>query len=182
MQGRLEDLPVPQLLTMLAGARKTGLLVMLCEGHAAEVRFEAGRVTGCLVDGRTDIAVGKSLQRLLAWTAGTFEVRNILAHAESNAGDGEAVETLLAEGLREQEDLQRILPRLPTRVGVTATPDLDALDPDDRDILVLAAQNSHVQDILDATRLSDLKAAQRIAALITRGLLVAFGDGSGGAK
>ncbi|HUK65765.1 MAG TPA: hypothetical protein VLV17_02975, partial [Anaeromyxobacteraceae bacterium] len=70
-------------------------------------------------------------------------------------------------------DLMRLRPRLPARVAMVGSlSTLGTLDAVDRALLALAEQRHDVQEVLDATPLSDLEAAQRIAALLTRGLLV----------
>jgi hypothetical protein len=171
-RGRLEDAPLPDLLQLLATSRSTCAVLLERDGHGAEILIERGRMVGCAVDGRVDISPRKSLHRLLAWTAGIFELRE--AVASSPPGAGEPLEPLIADGIAQIEDLMRLRPRLPTRVAVAgplqALPAVDAVD---RTLLVLAEQRHEIQDILDATPLSDLEAAQRIAALLTRGLLVA---------
>jgi len=171
-RGRLEDAPLPDLLQLLANARSSCQVLLERDGHGAEILIERGRMLACAIDGRVDIPPRKSLHRLLAWTAGAFELRE--AAGTSPPGAGEPLEPLLADGLAQLQDLMRLRPRLPAQVMVTGSLQaLAAVDAVDQALLALADQRRDVQEILDASPLSDLEAAQRLAALLTRGLLSA---------
>lgn len=169
-QGRLEDVPVPDLLQLLATARRTGVLTLEREGHVAEVVVDTGRLARCAIDGCAGVSARKSLQRLLAWSSGEYVFRPGVGH-----GAGEPLEPVLAEGLVQLDDLVRLLERLPARLQ--AVPGAaGAAEPEDRALLALVVQHGRLQAVLDATPLADLEAAQRIAALLTHGLLAPAGD------
>jgi hypothetical protein len=72
--------------------------------------------------------------------------------------------------MRQLDELRRLFPRLPKRF--TAVPGhAEGVDEIDRALLALAVQRGSLQGVLDATPLTDLEAAQRVAALLARGLL-----------
>lgn len=171
MQGRLEDVPLPDLLQLLASARKTGVLRIHARGHEAEVEVSQGSLVRCALDGRDDLSTGKSLIRMLAWTQGGFELRRAAQTATSGALPGEPLQPLLLESLRQLDELRRVVPRLPGRIVAAAAPS-DDLDASDLGLLALAAQLGSLQAVLDATPLPDAEAARRIAALVARGFLL----------
>lgn len=177
IQGLIEEVPLPDVLQLLATARKTGILAVQGEGHAAEVWLDRGRVTECILDGREDLAPHKSLYRVLGWSNGRFELRS-----EGEEGNTrpipqkkpvpQPVEVLIMEGMRQLDELKRLRSNLPDRLVPTgkADPDLDEMD---RSLIALSAEGQTVQGILDATELADVEAAERLLALVRHGFLMA---------
>jgi len=172
MQGRIEEVPLPDLLQLFGTSRKSGLLVVQGEGHAAEVRLDKGRVVGCVVDGREDLAPEKSFYRLLGWTSGHFELKPAVAGAAGQRPISESIEGLLMEGMRQHDELRRLRAALPARFAVVAGASA-GLDAAERALLALAAQHGTLEGVLDAAQLPDLPAAERLEKLLQRGLLVA---------
>jgi Domain of unknown function (DUF4388)/FHA domain len=171
MQGRLEDVPLQDLLQLFATARKTGVLAIQQAGHDAELEVDKGCLVRCVIDGQTDLSARKTLVRLLAWTQGNFELRRASPGAATGGPPPEPLEHLLLEGMRQLDELRRLLPRLPRRftLGTAPTEDMDEID---LALLAFAAQGGSLEGVLDATPLPDLEAAQRIGVLLTRGFLV----------
>jgi pSer/pThr/pTyr-binding forkhead associated (FHA) protein len=172
MQGRIEEVPLPDLLQLFGTSRKSGLLVVQGTGHAAEVRLEKGRVVGCVIDGREELAPEKSFYRLLGWKSGHFELKPAAAPVPGQRAISESIEGLLMEGMRQQDELRRLRDALPARFAVVAGGN-EGLDPADRALLALAAQHGTLEGVLDAAQLPDLAAAERLEKLAQRGLLVA---------
>jgi Domain of unknown function (DUF4388)/FHA domain len=171
MQGRIEEIPIPDLLQLFATSKKTGLLVVQADGHTAEVQLERGCVTGCTLDGRLDLPPAKCFFRLLGWAVGRFELHPAAVGAPGTPTFSEPLEMLLMEGMRHIDELRRLAPSLPARVAPGASPPTD-LEPEDRAILALARSFGLVAAVLDGAPLTDLEAAQRVAALLQRGALV----------
>jgi len=172
MQGRLEEVPLPDLLQLFGTARKTGVLTIQRDVHTAEIHFDKGRVTACAIDGRDDLTPEKSFYRLLGWASGHFELRPASSPPEGQRPMSESIEGLLMEGMRQLDELRRLRGKLPGHVAADSSPPED-VDADDRALLALAAQHGSVDAVLDATPLPDLAAAERLAALLSRGLLMA---------
>jgi hypothetical protein len=174
MQGRLEEVPLPDLLQLFATSRKSGVLAVHGEGHEAQIVLERGRVTSCVIDGRTEHGAEKSFYRLLSWTAGTFELEPAPASAQAEATTtlGASLEALLMEGMRQLDELRRLRSILPVRFAPGAAPPAD-LEAEDGAMLALARRLGAREAVLDATALTDLAAAERLAKLVQRGLLKA---------
>jgi hypothetical protein len=172
MQGRLEEVPLPDLLQLFGTSRKSGVLVLQHEGHTAELRLDKGRVVSCVLDGRGDLPGDKTFYRLVDWTTGSFELGPAPASAAPVAqGLGQPMEALLMEGMRQHDELKRLRASLPPLLAPGGAPGGD-VDADDRALLVLAATEGRLEAVLDAMPLPDLAVAERLAALLQRGLLV----------
>jgi FHA domain/Domain of unknown function (DUF4388) len=171
MQGRIEDVPLQDVLQLFASGKKTGILAVQRPGHEARVEIEKGSLVRCVIDGRADLSTRKTLTRLFAWTQGTFELQRVAPAAAPGGPSPEPLQPLLVEAMRELEELRRLVPRLPARFAAGAAP-VDDLDDADVALLALAAQVGSREGVLDVTPLSDLEAAQRLGALVARGLLV----------
>jgi Domain of unknown function (DUF4388)/FHA domain len=172
MQGRLEEVPLPDLLQLFGTARKTGVLTIQRDVHAAEIHFDKGRVVACAIDGRDDLTPEKSFYRLLGWSSGHFELRPAGGAPEGQRPISESIEGLLMEGMRQLDELRRLRGKLPAHVAADTSP-AEEVDVEDRALLALAAQHGSVDAVLDATPLPDLAAAERLVSLLARGLLVA---------
>ncbi|GEJ55889.1 DUF4388 domain-containing protein [Anaeromyxobacter diazotrophicus] len=172
MQGRIEEVPLPDLLQLFGTSRKTGLLVVQGDGHAAEVRLDKGRVVGCVIDGREELAAEKSFYRLLGWSHGHFELKPAAPGGAGLRPIAASMEGLLMEGMRQTDELRRLRQALPLRFAVVAGGS-EGLDATDRALLALAAQHGALEGVLDAAQLPDLAAAERLERLVQRGLLVA---------
>jgi hypothetical protein len=172
MQGRLEEVPLPDLLQLFATSRKSGILVVQGQSHTAQVGLERGRVTSCVIDGRTDHGAEKSFFRLLSWTDGLFELQPASAPpvAEGTTSLGASLEALLMEGMRQMDELKRLRTMIPARL-VPAGPPPPDLEEEDRGLLALAMRLGQRDAVLDATPMADLPAAERIARLLQRGFL-----------
>ena len=171
LEGRLDVVPLPDLLQLLATTGKAGVVTIQRDRHTAEVHLQGRRITRCVIDGRKDISAAKSFFRLLAWTSGHFELRRAPSSSDGPGPEAPFVEALLLEGMRQLDEMQRLRCKLPTRFAVVDEPS-EVLDQEDRSLLALAAQGRTLDELLDATPLLDLEAAQRLMALFTRGFLV----------
>ncbi len=171
MQGRIEEVPLPDLLQLFGTSRKSGLLVVQGTSHAAEVRLDKGRVVGCVLDGREDLSSEKSFYRLLGWSAGHFELKPAPATPPTGRAIAASMEGLLMEGMRQQDELRRLHGVLPARFAVV-TASTSGLDAADRALLTLAAQHGALDAVLDATQQPDLVVAERLEKLASRGFLV----------
>ncbi len=170
MQGRLEEVALPDLLQLLVAAGKGGILTIRRDGHAAELHLENGCVLRCAIDGRDGVPVQKSFYRLLAWRTGHFD----LCRGPASSGGsprGQPVGALLMEGIYQLGELERLRSELPSRFAICAVQE-EGLEAEDRALLALVAQDRSLEEVLDATPLSDLEAARRLVALLARGALV----------
>jgi hypothetical protein len=175
MTGRLEEVPLPDLLQLLAASRKTGTMVVHGERDEARLHVKDGRPVGCALGGAPGIPSRKSFSRLLRWTAGTFELRppeDVPAEATLD----EPMEAVLIDGLRQLDELAALgdripAPDAPVAVVVPLATRLRELAPEELDLVELALAGGTVQALLDRSPDADADVLKRLVRLVERGVL-----------
>ncbi|WP_242334540.1 DUF4388 domain-containing protein [Anaeromyxobacter sp. SG66] len=169
IEGNLAQIPIADLLQILAGNRKTGRLTVEREGERAEIALSDGRV----VDAAMGAAVGeKALWRLLTRREGQFAfVPGALAGPRRI---DRRVEELVLEGLRQADELARLLPALPppgdlVELAVHPSEIPAGLHPVTEEVVALLAGPRRFQDVVDRCRASDLETVRALVALLERG-------------
>jgi CheY-like chemotaxis protein len=169
LEGNLAQIPLVDLLQILAVNRKTGRLHVARGKERSEVALVEGRV----VDARVGPVSGeKALFRMLSRREGQFAF---------HPGD-EAVEPrihrklddLLLEGARQADEMARLVPALPgpdERVELAVPPGEipPGLHPVTEEVVSLLLEPRRLEDLLDAAQATDLEAGRAVAALLERG-------------
>jgi DNA-binding response OmpR family regulator len=169
IEGNLAQIPLVDLLQILAVNRKSGRLALEREGERAEISLESGRV----VDARTRHAEGeKALFRLLALREGQFAFVPGVAPGEPRID--RKVEELVLEGLRQSDEVAALLPALPRpndviELAVHPTELPQGLHPVTAEIVALLRAPATFQDLVDRASATDLEALRAIAALLEKG-------------
>ncbi len=178
VQGRLEEVPLVDLLQLLSTSKKTGAIVIRgYRGGRAHLR--TGKVVSAVIDADPTLPPKKALYRMIAWTQGAFEFA-------SQEGDplpampneiAESTEQLIAEALQQADELARgNLPAATAAIGIAMplAPRLRDLTPDELELVQLIHNYGVVQAVLDRAAGSDLEVSRKIAALMQRGYLRQF--------
>jgi DNA-binding response OmpR family regulator len=169
IEGNLAQIPLVDLLQILAVNRKTGRLALEREGERAEIALESGRV----VDARTRAAEGeKALYRLLALREGQFAFVPGAAPAEPRID--RKVEELVLEGLRQSDEVAALLPSLPqandtVELAVHASEIPAGLHPVTAEVVALLRAPCSFQELVDRCSATDLEAMRAVAALLEKG-------------
>src|SRR5512144_1292503 len=169
IEGNLAQIPLVDLLQILAVNRKTGRLAIEREGERAEIALDGGRV----VDARMGSAAGeKALYRVLTRREGQFAF-------VPGAADGEPrierkVEELVLEGLRQADEVARLLPTLPQpgdllELAVHPSEIPAGLHPVTEEVVALLDRPRRLDEVVDACHASDLEAMRAVLALLDRG-------------
>ena len=172
LEGNLAQIPLPDLLQILAVNRKSGRLTVEREGEKAEVTLAEGRV----VDAQLGAVVAeKALWRLLTRREGQFAFLPAVAGAAAAPERiTRRLDDLLLEGLRQADELARLAPSLPAardRVELLVAPaDLPGgLHPVTAEVVALLGSPRPFGELIDRCRASDLEASRGVAALLERG-------------
>jgi DNA-binding response OmpR family regulator len=185
IEGNLAQIPLVDLLQILAVNRKSGRLALEREGEQAEIFLDQGRV----VDARAGAVQGeKAIFRLLTLREGQFAFvpaatsPDFHGPAERGRGGGFAgearidrrVEELVLEGLRQGDELAAILPELPQvgeAVELAVQPrDIPAgLHPVTAEVVSLLDRPRTLREVVDGCAASDLEAYRALHALLERG-------------
>ncbi|HUL57892.1 MAG TPA: FHA domain-containing protein [Anaeromyxobacteraceae bacterium] len=176
MEGRLEEIPLPDLLQLLAASRKTGVLVLHGDGAEGRIHLAEGKLLACTIPGSEALPARKAFARLLRWAGGTFALGPAQPRPQPAAALEENLEVLLVDGLRELDELRVLGDRLPPAdaalvVPLPLGPPLRALAPEELDVFQRALAGGRVRDLLDRSPEPDADVARRIAALVEKGYL-----------
>jgi pSer/pThr/pTyr-binding forkhead associated (FHA) protein len=177
VQGRLEEVPLVDLLQLLSTSKKTGAIEI--RGYRpGRVHLRSGKVVSALIESDPSLPPKKALYRMVGWNQGAFEFvpsEGELAPLPNEITEG--TEQLVMEALQQGDELgQGNLPAATAAIGVAMplTPRLRDLTPEDLDILQLVHNYGVVQAVLDRASGSDLQISQKLASLIERGYLKKF--------
>jgi len=169
IEGNLAQIPLVDLLQILAVNRKTGRLAVEREGERAEIALVQGRV----VDAHMGAAAGeKALFRLLTRREGQFAFVPGPPGAEERIE--RKVEELVLEGLRQADEVARLLPSLPqpgevVELAVHPSEIPPGLHPVTEEVVALLDEPRRLEEVVDRCRASDLEAMRAVVALLERG-------------
>jgi hypothetical protein len=177
VQGRLEEVPLVDLLQLLSTSKKTGAIVI--KGYrGGRVHLRNGKVVSAVIDADPTLPPKKALYRMISWTQGGFEFvpqDGDLPPMPNEIAD--ATEHLIIEALQQVEELARgALPASTLSIGIAMplSPRLRELSPEELDLLQLVHNYGVVQAVLDRAAGSDLEIARTLQSLIDRGYLRRF--------
>ncbi len=169
IEGNLAQIPLMDLLQILAVNRKTGRLAIEREGERAEIVLDEGRI----VDARMGAATGeKALYRVLTRREGQFAFVPGAAPGEPRIE--RKVEELVLEGLRQADEVARLLPGMPQpgdllELSVHPSEIPAGLHPVTEEVVALLDRKRRFDDLVDACHASDLEAMRAVLALVERG-------------
>jgi hypothetical protein len=176
VHGRLEEVPLVDLLQLLSTSKKTGAIIIngLRGGH---VHLRGGKIVSAVIDADPTLAPRKALYRMVSWMQGGFEFvpQDELPPMPDEIAD--APERLIGDAMQQADELARGgLPSGTAALGIAMplSPPLRQLSPEELDLLQLVHNYGVVQAVLDRAAASDLEAARQIASLIERGYLRLF--------
>jgi pSer/pThr/pTyr-binding forkhead associated (FHA) protein len=177
VQGRLEEVPLVDLLQLLSTSKKTGAIVI--QGYrGGRVHLRNGRVVAAVIDADPTLPPKKALYRMVGWTQGGFEFVPQEGELPPMPNEiQESTEALVMEAMQQQDELARgTLPAPTAAIGIAMplTPRLRDLTAEEVDLVQLVHNYGVVQAVLDRAQGSDLEVAQKLAALLQRGYLRQF--------
>jgi DNA-binding response OmpR family regulator len=173
IEGNLAQIPLVDLLQILAVNRKSGRLAVEREGEHAEVLLVEGRV----VDARMGAVAGeKALWRLLTRHEGQFAFVPGAAAGDAPERIERKLDELVLEGLRQADELERLVPTLPQPRDVLALAAHSSeippgLHPVTEEVVALLAAPLTFAEVLDRSHASDLEATRAVLALLEHGYL-----------
>ncbi|HUL61288.1 MAG TPA: DUF4388 domain-containing protein [Anaeromyxobacteraceae bacterium] len=169
IEGNLAQIPLVDLLQILAVNKKSGRLAVEREGERAEVALDQGRV----VDAQMGAVGGeKALWRLLTRREGQFAF--VPGPPGGTVRIERRLEELVLEGLRQADEVARLLAALPQPqdlVELTVHPSEipPGLHPVTEEVVALLGAPRPFAEVVDRCRASDLEAMRAVSALLERG-------------
>jgi hydrogenase maturation factor len=174
MTGKIEEIPLPDLLQLFHTSKKNGVLVV-SGAQEGRVYLRQGRVYYAIIDDNHELGPQKSFNRIVTWEHGDFELRPPDAQEFMVELDS-STEALLMDALRlldEYRRLERDLPPMDAPLGL-AMPlpgHLRGLTPEQLDVLQLAHNYGTLRGVLDHSDKDDAVAAQTLQELMKKGYL-----------
>ena len=185
MSGKIEEVPVPDLLQLFSTSKKSGVLsIRPSAGGEGRIYMRNGRIYYASINNQHELGPQKAFQRILAWPEGLFELTGPSTEKFMLELDA-STESLLMEAARQTDELKRLEPQLPaptTRFSLASplNPPLRELNPDQLDTLQLVINLGRLSQVLDKSMLSDLDTWQAVLHLIRKGYIREARGGSQG--
>lgn len=172
MTGKLEEVPLPDLLQLFHTSKKNGVLVVTNE-QEARIYLRQGKVYYAVINENHDLGPQKSFNRIITWEHGEFELRPP-DNQEFMVELDESTEHLLMEALRQLDELRRVQGSLPPldqtlMIAVPLQVPLRDLNPDELDVLQLILNWGTLQGVFDNNPQDDVALATIAASLLERG-------------
>jgi hypothetical protein len=171
MTGKIEEIPLPDLLQLFHTSKKNGVLVVTNE-HEGKIYLRQGRVYYAVIDENHNLGPQKSFNRIVTWEQGDFELRpadpqEFMVEMDSST------EALLMDALRQLDEYKRIQKDLPPfatnlALAMPMTAQLRELGPELLDVLQLVHNYGSLGGVLDHSEQDDVVAAESVLQLIKR--------------
>ncbi len=174
MTGKIEEVPLPDLLQLFGTSKKNGVLSIKAD-REAKIFLRQGKVYYAVIDNNHDIGPLKTFYRVVRWEKGDFELLPPDSQSFMVEMD-ESTEALLMEGLRQLDELRRIegtlpAPEAPLTLALPLTAPLRELSHEQLDLLQLCHNLGAMQNVLDKASGTDLETATALLELIKKGYL-----------
>lgn len=177
MSGRLEDVPVPDLLQLFSSSRRSGVLFVRGTDAEGRIRLRDGHVFHAGIGPADEMDPMKALCRIIGWPRGDFRFEPPDDSVELLLELEDTTENLLVRAMHQLDEFRRIRGELPPAETTLAVPQpLDAplgrLNALSLDIFQLAHNEGRVDRILDRSPATDYETASALLELLTGGYLV----------
>jgi pSer/pThr/pTyr-binding forkhead associated (FHA) protein len=171
MTGKIEEIPLPDLLQLFHTSKKNGVLVITSD-REGKIYLRQGRVYYAVIDENHNLGPQKSFNRIITWEHGDFELRPA-DNQEFMVELDSSTEALLMDSLRQLDEFRRIqgqLPEMaaPIRLAQPMTAPLKELTPELLDVLQLVHNYGSLAGVLDHADQDDVLTAEAVVQLIKR--------------
>ena len=171
MTGKIEEIPLPDLLQLFHTSKKNGVLVITSD-REGKIYLRQGRVYYAVIDENHNLGPQKSFNRIITWEHGDFELRPA-DNQEFMVELDSSTEALLMDSLRQLDEFKRIqgqLPEMaaPIRLAQPMTAPLKELTPELLDVLQLVHNYGSLSGVLDHADQDDVLTAEAVVQLIKR--------------
>jgi pSer/pThr/pTyr-binding forkhead associated (FHA) protein len=171
MTGKIEEIPLPDLLQLFHTSKKNGVLVVTSD-QEGRIYLRQGRVYYAVIGENHNLGPQKSFNRIITWESGDFELRpadtqEFMVELDSST------EALLMDALRQLDEIKRLQPNLPAMdaplaLAMPLTPPLKELTPEMLDVLQLIHNYGTLGAVLDRADADDVVTAEAVVQLLKR--------------
>jgi hypothetical protein len=171
MTGKIEEIPLPDLLQLFHTSKKNGVLVVKGQ-QVARIYLRQGRVYYVVIGDNHDLGPQKSFNRVITWERGEFELQapdnqTFMVELDSST------EALLMDALRLLDEYRRIqkdLPSLSAKLAIASplTAPLKELAPAQLDVLQLVHNYGIYSQVLDHSERDDVATSEILLQLLKK--------------
>ncbi|QSQ17331.1 FHA domain-containing protein [Myxococcus landrumensis] len=171
MTGKIEEIPLPDLLQLFHTSKKNGVLVVT-SAQEGKIYLRQGRVYYAVINENHNLGPQKSFNRIITWESGDFELRPADSQEFMVELDS-STEALLMDALRQLDEFKRLQPSLPPpeatlQLAVPLAPSLKELTPELLDVLQLVINQGSLAGVLDRADADDIVTAEGLVQLLKR--------------
>ncbi|MEZ4271489.1 MAG: DUF4388 domain-containing protein [Myxococcota bacterium] len=175
MSGKLEDVPLPDLLQLFAVNRKSGVLTIE-DDQEGRIFLKLGQLVYATIGPQQMPNPMKAICRMLNWKSGSFRLEEHRGPEDFPKTFEHSTESILMEAMRQQDEFQRLIgsmPALDTKfmLCVPLMPKLSVLDKDRLDIVQAAVNFGNFQRILDGADQTDFEILTHLRQLMRDGYI-----------
>ncbi len=175
MTGRIDEVPIPDLLQLFQTSKKNGVLTVNTGEHEGRIYLRKGQIYYAIIDGDPAPGPRKSFFRIVAWEQGEFLLEGPDAE-EFPVELEESTEALLMEALRQLDEQRKLEKDLPPATAILAVvqplvSSLRDLSPEQLDVFQLALNYGSVRNVLDKSELTDRDSCEALLHLLEHGYL-----------
>ena len=169
MTGKIEEIPLPDLLQLFHTSKKNGVLVIR-GAREGRIYLRQGRVYYAVIDDNHELGPQKSFSRIISWEHGDFELRPADVERFDTEMDA-STEALLMDALRLLDEGKRLGSELPPPTAVLSislplSAPLRDLQPEQLDVIQLVHNYGSVQGVLDHSARDDVETSESIVYLL----------------
>ena len=171
MTGKIEEIPLPDLLQLFHTSKKNGVLAVMGD-QEGKIYLRQGRVYYAVIGENHNLGPQKSFNRIITWETGDFELRPA-DNQEFMVELDSSTEALLMDSLRQLDEMKRLQPNLPPlsaplALAMPLTPPLKELSPELLDALQLVHNYGSLGAVLDRADADDVVTAEAVVQLLKR--------------
>ncbi len=171
MTGKIEEIPLPDLLQLFHTSKKNGVLVIRGQ-QDGRIYLRQGRVYYAVINDNHDLGPQKSFNRIITWEHGDFEL-SPESPQEFMVELDMSTEALLMDGLRLLDEMKRLSRDLPSTsatlmLTMPMTVALRDLTPVQLDVLQLVHNYGSLNAVLDHSDKDDVATAEVLIQLMKK--------------
>jgi hypothetical protein len=175
ISGSIHEMPLPDLLQLFSGSRKSGVLTVRSDQGIGKIYLREGQVYYSEIEGNPLVRLYKAFYRMFRWTEGAFDLQPIGEHHVTEEIT-ESTTSLMLEGMRQLDEIHILEPKLP-RPGArlaAAEPlpgNLRDLATEEIQLFQLILHNGSLETVIDSFPGTDFEAYTCLLGLMKRGFV-----------
>jgi hypothetical protein len=175
ISGSIREMPLPDLLQLFSGSRKSGVLTIRSDQGVGKIYLRDGQVFYAEIENNPLVTLYKAFYRMFRWTEGAFDLQPIGEH-QAVEEITETTTSLMLEGMRQLDEIHILEPKLPRPQARLAAVEplpgsLRDLATEEIQLFQLLLHNGTLEIVIDSFPGTDLEAYTCLLGLMKRGFV-----------